>query len=66
VVRYDSPEAELLAGLVRIDSINPDLIAGAAGEGEIARFVAGWLEDVLERQLEGQVYRAGTFAPVAG
>jgi hydroxymethylglutaryl-CoA lyase/(R)-citramalyl-CoA lyase len=28
--------------------------------------VAEWLEDVLERQLEGQVYRAGTFAPVAG
>ena len=27
--------------------------------------VAGWLEGVLERQL-GQVYRAGTFAPVAG
>ena len=28
--------------------------------------VAGWLEGVLERELEGQVYRAGTFAPVAG
>ncbi len=28
--------------------------------------VAGWLEGVLERQLDGQVYRAGTFAPVAG
>lgn len=28
--------------------------------------VAEWLEGVLERQLEGQVYRAGTFAPVAG
>jgi hydroxymethylglutaryl-CoA lyase/(R)-citramalyl-CoA lyase len=28
--------------------------------------VASWLEGVLERQLEGQVYRAGTFAPVAG
>ena len=28
--------------------------------------VAGWLEGVLERQLEGMVYRAGTFAPVAG
>ena len=28
--------------------------------------VAEWLEDVLERQLPGQVYRAGTFAPVAG
>jgi hydroxymethylglutaryl-CoA lyase/(R)-citramalyl-CoA lyase len=28
--------------------------------------VAAWLETVLERQLPGQVYRAGTFAPVAG
>jgi isopropylmalate/homocitrate/citramalate synthase len=28
--------------------------------------VAEWLEGVLERRLEGQVYRAGTFAPVAG
>ena len=28
--------------------------------------VAVWLDGVLGRQLEGQVYRAGTFAPVAG
>jgi isopropylmalate/homocitrate/citramalate synthase len=28
--------------------------------------VARWLEGILERELEGQVYRAGTFAPVAG
>jgi isopropylmalate/homocitrate/citramalate synthase len=28
--------------------------------------VAGWLESLLDRQLPGQVYRAGTFAPVAG
>jgi len=28
--------------------------------------VAEWLEGILERQLDGQVYRAGTFAPVAG
>jgi isopropylmalate/homocitrate/citramalate synthase len=28
--------------------------------------VAQWLEAQLGRQLEGQVYRAGTFAPVAG
>ena len=28
--------------------------------------VAEWLEGVLGRQLEGMVYRAGTFAPVAG
>jgi hydroxymethylglutaryl-CoA lyase/(R)-citramalyl-CoA lyase len=27
--------------------------------------VADWLESVLGRQLEGQVYRAGSFAPVA-
>jgi len=28
--------------------------------------VAEWLEGVLGRQLEGQIYRAGSFAPVAG
>jgi len=28
--------------------------------------IAAWLEDALGRPLEGQVYRAGTFAPVAG
>ena len=27
--------------------------------------VTEWLEGVLERQLPGQLYRAGTFAPVA-
>jgi acetylornithine deacetylase len=45
--------AELLADLVRIDSVNPDLIDGAAGEEEIARFVAGWLEAAgLEVEVE--------------
>ena len=45
--------AHLLARLVTIDSVNPDLVAGAAGEGEIARFVAGWLEDAgLEVEVE--------------
>jgi acetylornithine deacetylase len=39
-----SPLRELLADLVRIDSVNPDLIEGAAGEEEIARFVCAWLE----------------------
>ena len=28
--------------------------------------VAGWLEGVLERELPGQVYKAGAFAPVSG
>ena len=47
------PLQELLADLVHIDSVNPDLIAGAAGEEEIARFVAGWLEgEGLEVELE--------------
>ena len=32
----------LLADLVRIDSINPDLIPGANGEAEIAAFIAEW------------------------
>src|SRR4051794_1090184 len=39
-----SEVAELAAELVRIDSVNPALIPGAAGEGEAARFVASWLE----------------------
>lgn len=34
----------LVGDLVAINSINPDLVPGAAGEGEIARFIAEWLE----------------------
>lgn len=33
----------LLSDLVAIDSINPDLVPGAAGEAQIARYVAEWL-----------------------
>jgi acetylornithine deacetylase len=36
---------ELLAELVSIDSVNPALVEGGAGEVEIARFVAGWAEE---------------------
>lgn len=39
-----SAVAELARQLVAIDSVNPDLTAGGAGEGEIARFVASWCE----------------------
>ncbi len=35
---------ELLQQLVAIDSINPDLVPGGAGEEKIARFVADWFE----------------------
>lgn len=34
----------LLGRLVEIDSVNPSLVPGAAGEGEIAGFVGEWLE----------------------
>jgi acetylornithine deacetylase len=36
--------AELLKELVSINSVNPDLVAGAIGEVEIAAFCARWLE----------------------
>ncbi|HEY4386136.1 MAG TPA: M20/M25/M40 family metallo-hydrolase, partial [Ktedonobacteraceae bacterium] len=39
-----SETTTLLQQLVAIDSVNPDLVAGGAGEYEIARFVADWLE----------------------
>ncbi len=47
----EDPRA-LLADLVAIDSINPSLVPGGAGEAEIARFVGGWLE---RRGLEVEV-----------
>ncbi len=37
--------AGLLAELVAIDSVNPALVAGAAGEAQIAAFVAAWLRE---------------------
>lgn len=43
----------LLADLVAIDSVNPDLVAGGAGEGAVARFIASWLSNAgLEVQLD--------------
>jgi acetylornithine deacetylase len=36
---------DLLAQLVAIDSVNPSLVPGGAGEARIAAFVAGWLTD---------------------
>ena len=45
--------AELTAALVAIDSVNPSLVAGAAGEMELARFVARWCERAgLDVELE--------------
>jgi acetylornithine deacetylase len=49
----------LLADLVRIDSINPDLIAGANGEADIAAFIAEWatragLEVIVQNAAPGR------------
>ena len=43
---------QLAAALVSIDSVNPDLVPGGAGETEIATFVAAWLREAgLEVEL---------------
>lgn len=55
-----TPAASLLASLVRIDSVNPGLIPGAAGEGEVARFVKGWLD---ERGLQAEIHDAAPGRP---
>ncbi|GIK38082.1 MAG: acetylornithine deacetylase [Chloroflexota bacterium] len=49
----------LLADLVRIDSINPDLIAGAKGEADVAAFIAEWatrtgLEVIVQEAAPGR------------
>lgn len=36
---------DLTSDLIAIDSTNPDLVPGGAGEGDIAAFVAGWLRE---------------------
>jgi acetylornithine deacetylase len=46
---------QLAASLVAIDSVNPGLISGGRGEGEIAEFVARWSADRgLEVELVGE------------
>jgi acetylornithine deacetylase/succinyl-diaminopimelate desuccinylase-like protein len=45
--------AELAAELVAVDSVNPDLVPGAAGESALARVVADWCERAgLEVEVE--------------
>jgi acetylornithine deacetylase len=51
----DAEARELLAHLVAIDSVNPRLVPGGAGEAEIAQFVGAWLE---RRGLDAQLLDA--------
>lgn len=41
----ESDVVGLLSRLVAIDSVNPSLVPGGAGEAEIAAFIAGWARD---------------------
>jgi len=47
--------ADLTAALVAIDSVNPALVPGGAGEAEIAAFLVGW---AAENGLEARVLEA--------
>ena len=43
---------ELLKDLVKIDSVNPSLVPGAAGEVEIASFLRDWMQTLgMETEL---------------
>jgi acetylornithine deacetylase len=63
----DAAVTELAAQLVAIDSVNPDLIDAAAGEREVAQFVAGWCRDAgLDVEVVGQPERPSVIAVARG
>jgi acetylornithine deacetylase len=58
----------LVEELVSVDSVNPDLVPGAAGEGEIALLVGSWLAErgVAVRYQEAAPRRLNVIGRVAG
>jgi acetylornithine deacetylase len=60
--------ADLLERLVAIDSVNPSLVPGGAGEAEIAAFVAGWARDrgLESTLLEGTAGRPSVLVRARG
>ena len=64
----DAALTELAARLVAIDSVNPDLIAGAAGERELAEFVARLVRGSagLDVELVGPADRPSVIAIARG
>lgn len=60
MARMTSTAAELTAALVAIDSVNPSLVPGGAGERQIAAFIAGWAR---EAGLEADVLEATSGRP---
>ena len=58
---------ELVARLVAIDSVNPALIPGAAGERKVATFVADWCARAgLDVELVGPADRPSVIAIARG
>ncbi len=63
----DTALIELAGQLVAIDSVNPDLIAGAAGERQIADFVAAWCRRAgLDVEVVGSAQRPSVIAIARG
>jgi len=63
----DAPLADLAAQLVAIDSVNPGLIEGAAGERDLAEFVAGWCRrSGLDVEVVGPAARPSVIATARG
>jgi acetylornithine deacetylase len=63
----DAALTELAARLVAIDSVNPELIEGEAGERELATFVAEWSERAgLAVELVGPPERPSVIATARG
>ncbi len=60
--------AALLSSLVAVDSVNPSLVAGGAGEAEIAGFIEAWARDAgLETErLEGTPGRPSVIVRARG
>jgi len=55
----------LLSSLVAIDSVNPDLVPGARGEGEIGAFIAAWFSEKGMEVHREETARPGRFNAVA-
>jgi acetylornithine deacetylase len=57
----------LVSDLVAIDSVNPSLVDGGAGEAEIAAFVAAWARDAgLDVEVVGEPIRPSVVARARG
>ncbi len=66
--QWDWDTVELTRRLIAVDSVNPALVPGGAGEGRIADMVTGWLtgQGFTCRRLEATPGRPSVLATAAG